>query len=251
MVQIENLKVTYDQVVALEHLNLTIEEKEFIGIIGPNGGGKTTLVKAILGLLLPTAGSIQIDRNVVIGYVPQVTTFDKRFPISIQEVILTGHLPKKITLGYRFKGHTLEHAKKVMNRLGIEMLANRQIGQLSGGQLQRVLIARALMNHPTLLILDEPTASVDETTKKEIYEMLKELNKTMTIIMITHDTAMMWPYLDRCVYINKTAHIHEDSTVQGADAREWPNCPIKWFVEGEKIQRALTEETVQGEQEND
>lgn len=234
-----DLTVRYEQHTALSHVNFKVEEKEFIGIIGPNGGGKTTLVKAMLGLLKASEGTIRVNEDEVIGYVPQVSTFDKNFPISVIDVILTGHLPRKFKLGHRFKGHDEKHAHRVMTQLGIQDLGKRQIGQLSGGQMQRVLIARALMNHPTVLVLDEPTASVDQDTKAEIYDMLKELNKSMTIIMITHDTTMMWPYLDRCIYINKTAHLHnQDGEVDGEVLE---SCPIDWFVQGERIQKALEE----------
>ncbi len=124
-----------------------------------------------------------------------------------------------------------------MKQLGIENLANRQIGKLSGGQMQRVLIARALMNHPTILILDEPTAGVDIDSKKEIYKMLTKLNKSMTIIMITHDTNDMLDRFDRIIYINKTVHIHnivdKDMIIEGSF------CPINWFIEGNEIQKKL------------
>lgn len=244
LIQVENLKISYDQVVALDGVSITIEAKEFIGIIGPNGGGKTTLIKAILGLLKPDEGQVIRDSKDVIGYVPQMTTFDRKFPITVMEVILMGHLPKRIKIGHSYKGHDYKHAMTVMEGLGIEDLAKRQIGQLSGGQMQRVLIARALMNHPTILILDEPTASVDEKTKLGIYEMLKDLNQTMTILMVTHDTALMWPYLDRVMYINKTVHVHnQGETVADivADPKgdELTLCPIDWFIEGEKIQKEL------------
>jgi zinc transport system ATP-binding protein len=244
-IQVEKLKVMYDQVVALDDVSLTIESKEFIGIIGPNGGGKTTLIKTILGILTPEEGKVIRDQSEVIGYVPQMTTFDRKFPITVSEVILMGHLPKRIKLGHSYKGHEYEHAMTVMERLGIEALAKRQIGQLSGGQMQRVLIARALMNHPTILILDEPTASVDEKTKVGIYDMLKELNATMTILIVTHDTALLWPYLDRVMYINKTVHVHDQIAIPSVYAptqkatEETALCPIDWFVEGEKIQKEL------------
>lgn len=236
VIEVKNLTVRYDQTIALENVDFIIEDKEFIGVIGPNGGGKTTLVKTILGLQEPSQGSVKVSKDAIIGYVPQYSTFDKNFPISVMDVILTGHLPKKFRPGHRFKGHDEEHAIKVMERLGIEALAHRQIGQLSGGQMQRVLIARALMNHPTILVLDEPTASVDQETKAGIYKMLEGLNATMTIIMITHETSYMWPYLDRCIYINRTAHFHSHS---GETEDELDSCPIDWFVEGERIQEAL------------
>lgn len=239
VIEVKNLSVYYDQIQALENVSFAIEDKEFIGIIGPNGGGKTTLVKALLGLVHLSSGELKISKEAVIGYVPQFTTFDKQFPITVREVILTGHLPKKFKILHRFKGHEYDHAQEVMKSLGINHLANRQVGALSGGQLQRVLIARALMNHPTILILDEPTASVDEKTKEEIYEMLKTLNQSVTIIMITHDTTLMWPYLDRCIYIHKTAHLHNYVGEDGRGPGTNENCPIEWYIEGEKIHKAL------------
>lgn len=238
VINADRLTVKYDSTTALDSISFTIEKGEFIGIIGPNGGGKSTLVKAMLGLIEADGGSIEVDRDAVVGYVPQFSTFDRNFPIAVKDVVLTGHLPKGLKMRHRFKGHDEEHAFKVMERLGIENLANRQIGELSGGQLQRVLIARAMMNHPTILVLDEPTASVDQATKEDIYEMMRELNKTITIILITHDTGTLWQYMDRCFYINKTVHIHNHD---GDPEDLLENCPIEWFREGEKIQKALEE----------
>ncbi len=243
VISIKNLQVNYDQVVALRQVSFEVKQQEFIGIIGPNGGGKTTLIKTLLGLLKPNAGKIHIEPSEVIGYVPQVTTFDRQFPITVEEVILTGHLPRRIKLGYRFSKHEKEHAFSVMERLGIKNLCNRQIGNLSGGQLQRVLIARALMNHPTILILDEPTAGVDELSKQEIYKMLHELNQSMTILMITHDTSELLKYTDRVIYINKTVHIHKQSEQKGETIITQDNkCPIDWFIHNEKIQKELLDD---------
>ncbi len=239
VIQIEDLHVNYDQTVALAGVDLKVKEKEFLGIIGPNGGGKTTMVKAILGLLKPIKGRILVKDNQVIGYVPQITTFDRQFPITVEEVILTGHLPKKIKFFKRFDNHEKAHATRVMERLGIEALKHRQIGALSGGQMQRVLIARALMNHPTILVLDEPTAGVDESAKMDVYNMLGELNKDMTIMMVTHDTSVLMGYLDRCVYINKKAHIHQSMV---GEKIEGETCPIEWFIQGEAIQKDLLKE---------
>jgi zinc transport system ATP-binding protein len=239
VIRISDLCVNYEQLEAVKNVSFDVVDKEFIGIIGPNGGGKTTLVKTILGLLAPKSGIVKICDQEVVGYVPQLTTFDRSFPITVEEVVLTGHLPTQIKLLQYFKGHEKEHARKVMERLGIADLKKRQIGALSGGQMQRVLICRALMNHPTILILDEPTAGVDELAKDDIYTMLQDLNKNMTILMITHDTSQLIKHLDRVIYINKTAHIHFlDKNKQMFDEN---GCPIEWFIQGEQIQRRLME----------
>lgn len=243
MIIIDNITVKYDETVALSNVSLTIKDNEFVGIIGPNGGGKTTLVKTLLGLLTPSTGQIKLDKKEILGYVPQLKTFERDFPITVEEVILTGHLPRKIRFGKRFQQHEFEHAMRVMERLDIQRLSKRQIGALSGGQMQRVLIARALMNHPTILILDEPTAGVDEVSKQEIYKMLGELNDEMTILMITHDTQGLMERFDRVVYINKTIHLHNSINITEEDEVmiEGAQCPIEWFVQGEKIQNDLLE----------
>lgn len=241
IIELKDLTVKYDTTLALSQVNLSIHEGEFIGIIGPNGGGKTTMVKSLLGLIQPTSGTINLDNQLKIGYVPQRTTFDMGFPISVEEVIMTGHLPKRFRVGRNLNRHEKKHAKDVMERLGIYHLNNRQIGALSGGQLQRVLIGRALMNHPNLLVLDEPVAGVDQESKEEIYKLLVELNKTMTILLITHHVSDMEEYFDRVIYINQKIHIHETGNVKNTsetdDARE--SCPINWYEQGNKIQKEL------------
>lgn len=242
VIDIQNLTVCYEAVTALSDVSIQIDEREFVGVIGPNGGGKTTLAKTILGLLAPTSGQVKLDKNQKLGYVPQHTGFDRNFSISVEEVVLTGHLPSKIRMFKRFSAHDHNHAKEVMERLDIYSLRRRQIGKLSGGQLQKVLIARALMNHPTILLLDEPTASVDEASKKSIFQMLQQLNQQMTIIIITHDTKDLLNYVDKVVYINKTAHYHQ---VQEGNKRKFSipednlECPIDWFIHGEEIQTRL------------
>lgn len=220
ILKVNHLQVNYGQTVALADVNLEVEACDFIGIIGPNGGGKTSLIKAILGIIKPVRGTIELDPGETLGYVPQLTTFDRKFPITVLEVILLGHLPKRITLGHRFTRHEKEHAAFVMERLGIEDLKKRQIGELSGGQMQRVLVARALMTHPTILVLDEPTAGVDEASKKEIYQLLTELNKNMTILMITHDQLDTAPFISRFIYVNKTVCRSELPIWEGLRGKE-------------------------------
>lgn len=205
---INNISVNYDLVSALKDIDFKITSKDFLAIIGPNGGGKTTLIKVLLGLLKPSKGSVTKTEDSPIGYVPQFTSFDRKFPINVFEVILTGRLPKKIKLFQSYSKEDKQYVEKTMEKLGILDLKKRQIGQLSGGQLQKVLIARALVVNPRILVLDEPTASLDFETKMEIYEILKRLNRDKTIIMVTHDIEDMYPYIDSIAYINKSLRFH-------------------------------------------
>jgi len=237
IIQIKNLHVQYEKVKALSGVTFNIADGEFLGIIGPNGGGKTTLVKTILGLVKPSQGEVTIKDNSIVGYVPQLSTFNRRFPITVGEVILGGHLPRKTKLFYRPSKDVMEHVTRVMEELGIAGLYDRQIGQLSGGQTKKVLIARALMNHPNVLILDEPTAGVDESSIENIYDMLKQLNERVTIIIVSHNIGKLIPYLDRVVYIDHIAHIHRDRYEIKGDMVDFKACPIDWFVQGERISR--------------
>lgn len=241
IIELKKLTVKYEATTALSDVNLNIEAGEFIGIIGPNGGGKTTLVKSLLGLIEPTSGSIHMDKDLRIGYVPQSTTFDRQFPISVEEVIMTGHLHKKFRFGRNLDQHEKKHASDVMKRLGIYELRSRQIGALSGGQLQRVLIGRALMNHPNLLVLDEPIAGVDQESKEEIYKLLLELNQSMTILLITHHVTDMEAYFDRMIYINTKIHIHETGKIKDIDNKDesYESCPITWYQKGNIIHEKL------------
>ncbi len=202
-IKMKNLSVSYGEVCALKNINLEIGSREFIGITGPNGAGKSTLLKVLLGILKPTSGSILLKDNMSIGYVPQFTSFDKQFPIKVLDVILMGNLSNKIKLFKKYSKEDIDSVRNIMDKLGILRFEHRQIGQLSGGQLQKVLIARALMTDPEVLVLDEPTASLDFKAKIEIYDMLSKIKKEKTIIIVTHDMEEVMSYTDRVVYLNK------------------------------------------------
>ncbi len=204
LIRVDKISVYYEKVKALIDASLTIRAGDFIAITGPNGGGKTTLIKSILGLVKPTKGNIWIMPGIRMSYVEQVTEFDREFPISVNEVLLAAHLPAKIRPFYKHPKSSLEHSERVMRDLDISDLKDRQIGQLSGGQLQRVLLGRALMSHPQILLLDEPTAGVDEESREDIYEMLRSLNKSLTICLITHDIINELSGINRYVRVNKT-----------------------------------------------
>lgn len=208
-VKIENLSVYYGQTPALSGVSFDIEEGEYLGIIGPNGGGKTTLLKSILGLIPINNGKIEIFNNRIsknkslMGYVPQIAVMDKRFPISVLEVVLTGRLKQGLSPFFKFNAVDKEKANEALSKVGIQHLACRQISELSGGEFQRMLIARALTVEPKILLLDEPTASVDAGSRDQIYNILEELNKEMTIILVTHDLLAVSSQVSKLACLNE------------------------------------------------
>lgn len=231
VLECKGLSVWYNDVCALENIDLSVAAGDLLGIIGPNGGGKTTLLKAILGLLAPTAGTVTVFGQPAgtagrsLGYVPQVSRFDRSFPITVMEVALMGRLPARLSPRFGFSHHDRELAEYWLDKLGLISLKNRQIGQLSGGQLQRVLIARALAVEPKLLLLDEPTASVDVNTKEQIYTLLQQLNLTMTIVVVTHDLETITKNLHTIAYLNQALLYHGLTDAyfkQAAAGGGWP-----------------------------
>lgn len=192
-VLLQHLTVYYETTCALSDISLEIREREFVGIVGPNGGGKSTLVKAILGLIPIESGSISLlggsvhENRKKVGYVPQFAEIDRQFPISVIEAVQSACLTGGLHPFYRKNAENKKHAEEQLKRVGIAHLANRQIAELSGGEFQRVLIARALAVNPEILVLDEPDASIDLISREEIYRLLSSLNKQITIILVTHD----------------------------------------------------------------
>lgn len=221
-VEIQNLNLNYKDLNILKDINVTIKDKEFTAIVGPNGGGKTTLLKIILGLIKPSSGEVKIYgktssyKKNLIGYVPQFTKFEKGFPIDVIDVVLMGRLKYGKKIFHKYSKKDIHIAENIMNSLGIYELKDRQIGQLSGGQMQKVLIARALCMEPKLLLLDEPTASIDIKSKNNIYSLLKDLNKDITIVIVTHDTGEIFSYTDRVFYLDKTLYNTEVDIEDGS-----------------------------------
>lgn len=183
-IKIEDLSFSYTDLSVLKHVNLCIESGEFIGIMGPNGGGKTTLLKLIMGFLEPTRGEVFVNGKV--GYVPQVQKTDRDFPISVHELILLGVLSKTRAFGI-YPQSVKDQANLLMDRLNLTKYKNVMFGRLSGGLAQRALLARALISDPDILLLDEPTANIDPISTKVIFEIIEELRDKKTILLITHD----------------------------------------------------------------
>lgn len=205
-IEVHDLMVDYSGIRALENINFKIKEDEFLCIIGPNGGGKSTLLKVMLNIIKPIKGSVITKKGKSITYVPQFITFDNKFPIDVWDVILMGFLPSKIRMFQKYNKSHKNNTLEIMNKLGIFDLKDRQIGQLSGGQLQKVLIARAMATNADIILFDEPTANLDIKTKEEIYTLLIELKKYKTIVMVTHDVYDILKYVDTVLCLNKSIY---------------------------------------------
>lgn len=238
LIELENVIAGYNGEPAIENVNLTIRSDDFIGIIGPNGGGKTTLLKVILGLQKPWHGRVVYHSPEIrqgekggMGYLPQINQFDDRFPISVFEVVRSGLVNrKKIFGGYR----SADNAKtlQVLKNIGVEELKNKSIGELSGGQKQRVFLGRAIVSEPEILFLDEPNTFVDNKFEGELYEMLRELNERMAIVLVTHDIGTISSYIKSIVCVNKSVHHHESNTISKEQLAVY-NCPIQLITHGD------------------
>lgn len=209
--EIKNLSFAYDSQLVLEKIDFIFQKGDFWAIIGPNGGGKSTLIKLILGILKITEGEIKFCKNFDtkhIGYVPQNTNENIHFPIQTQDVIKMGFLKPSIW-GFRTNKAQERQIQEMMEKLDILHLYHKPLSKLSGGQRQKVLIARALINNPTLLVLDEPTSNVDSTSQKSIYKLLESLNANgQSILVISHDISVLLGYAKKVLYVNKNAIPH-------------------------------------------
>ncbi len=235
VISIRNLKVSYDSTVALEHVNLNIYADDFIGIIGPNGGGKSTLVKAIMGVI-PYSGSIDYASLICrggkphIGYLPQVSSFDKSFPISVSEVVLSGLQSKRGIFG-RYNREDKMRVDELLKLVSLSELRNRSIGELSGGQLQRVMLCRAIASKPKLLVLDEPTNFVDNRFENELYNILHHLSEQMAIIMVSHDLGTISSVVRSIVCVNRHVHRHDSNVITSEQLKNY-DCPIQIISHG-------------------
>jgi len=219
VIEIEELSFSYEKQNVLEKINLSVNEKDFLAIIGPNGGGKSTLLKLILGINKSKYGSIKVlgkspkEMLRYLGYVPQNTNVNIDFPIKVIEVVMMGHVEGKRPL-FGYGKHEVLCAMGALEKVGMAQFAQTKIGSLSGGQRQRVMIARALCAHPKILILDEPTSSIDISGQRDIYELLKQLNEYITIIVVSHDISVILEYANKAAHINKILAFHDISNKQ-------------------------------------
>jgi zinc transport system ATP-binding protein len=243
IIETHNLHFSYNGHPVIRGVNLKIQSGDFMAMIGPNGGGKTTLLKLMLGLLKADSGSIRIfgkppkEVSYRIGYVPQDIHINQNFPISASDVVLMG----KLKPGKGWSRHAKEdrmEALQALERVGIGKYSNRRIGELSVGQKQRVFIARALVTDPDILFLDEPTASIDTKGQNEFYAILKELNQKITIIVVSHDLMVISRYVKSVACVNQSLHYHGDAELTGEmiemmyDCKIEETCPVELIAHG-------------------
>ncbi len=237
ILEIKDLSAGYNQEIILKDINIVVNENDFIGIIGPNGGGKTTLLKVILGLIRPYRGSVSFTNGSLkrpsnmIGYLPQINQTDSKFPISVVDVVLSGLMSKEGMFS-RYSGKQKKHAENLLDRLGIYHLRKKTIGELSGGQLQRVYLCRAIVSSPQLLMLDEPNTFVDTRFETDFFEILKDLNNEMAIIVVSHDVGTICWYVKTIACVNRNLHYHPSNIITQEQLASY-NCPIQIITHGD------------------
>jgi len=232
LLEIKDLSAGYDGNIVLENISLEIFSNDFIGVIGPNGGGKTTLIKTILGLVKPISGEMHLlisKKN--IGYLPQVNQIDKRFPISVIDVVRSGKANTALFSSFYKIKQEKEKAESLLQEMGILAIRNKSIGELSGGQMQRVFLCRALMNEPELLVLDEPSTYVDNNFEGELYLKLKELNNRMAILLISHDVGTISFFVKTIACVNRSLHHHPSNIISEEQLTSY-NCPLQIITHG-------------------
>ena len=244
IIQISDLCAAYDEKTVLSHVNLSVFEQDFLGIIGPNGGGKTTLIKCILGLHQLQKGKIRFYKDgkevseINMGYLPQYNNIDKKFPISVYEVILSG-LSKQKSIFHRYSKEQHEQVRQLIARMGLEGLEERSIGSLSGGQLQRALLGRALVSNPEVVILDEPNTYIDKRFETKLYSLLEEINQERAIILVSHDIGTVLKNVKTIACVNESVHYHPHTEVPTEWLEEHFGCPIEMLGHGTFPHRVL------------
>lgn len=244
VLELKSISAGYDDKAVIKDVDLKIFKNDFLGIIGPNGGGKTTLLKVILGLLKPMSGELIFSqRNRKIGYLPQYHNNDKQFPISVYDVVASG-LYTKNNFWNKLDSKDKNAISEVLEKVGMIEHKNKAIGDLSGGQIQRVFLARAVVSNPNLLILDEPNTYVDTAYTHKIYNLLNDFNNSMAIIMVSHDIGTISSYVKNIGCLNETLHYHSGSDIE-EHIPNFYNCPIDIITHGKIPHRVLRDHSLQ------
>lgn len=253
-IELKDVSVSFGNTEVLKDVSVQLEKGAFLGIIGPNGGGKTTLIKVLLGLLSPDKGEVRIfgkkpeHAREYIGYVPQYSNFDFDFPISVWDVVLLGRVGK-IGFKPRYSQKDKKLASRALKKVQMYEYKDRQISELSGGQMQRILVARALSTNPSILFLDEPTASMDEKIKTSIYELMEDLNgEGITIVLISHDIGVISTYVEKVACLNKYFIYHGNGELSSEMLEAAYECPVDLIAHGHP-HRVFEHGMPQGEEE--
>ena len=235
IITIDHVDYAYNGNPVIQDVTFDVHENDFLALIGPNGGGKSTLLKLMLGLLEPDKGKIEVFgappklMSHKIGYVPQDIHINKDFPISAKDVVLMGCLKKSKRMGFSRKDHlTVQQALESMDMWPHR---NHRMGELSGGQRQRVFIARALATDPRILFLDEPTASIDTEGQTKFYELLRNLNETISIVLASHDVMLLSSYVKSVACVNQVVYYHDDAEIT-EEMLDMVHCPVDVIAHG-------------------
>ena len=230
-----SLSASYGANIVLQDVDFKVNENDFIGVIGPNGGGKTTLLKVILGLVKPAKGKMVFNSELLngnsIGYLPQMSTGDINYPVTVADIILSGLMIRKGVIS-RMSSSDKKKANTIIDELGLEGMSKSTLNELSGGQMQRVFLGRAIIGNPRLLLLDEPGNFVDTTFENDFYEKLKDLNKRMAILMVSHDVGTISSHIKSFACVNRSLHYHPSSEITNEDLLAY-GCPIQLVTHGD------------------
>jgi zinc transport system ATP-binding protein len=233
--EMRSLSASYGVNTVLQDIDFKVNENDFIGVIGPNGGGKTTLLKIILGLLKPAKGDLIFNTELLdgnrIGYLPQMSTGDINYPVTVNDIILSGLMIRKGLIS-RMSAADRIKASTVIDELGLTGMAKSTLNELSGGQMQRVFLGRAIIGDPKLLLLDEPGNFVDATFENDFYEKLKDLNNRMAILMVSHDVGTISAHIKSFACVNRSLHYHHSHEITNEDLLAY-GCPIQLVTHGD------------------
>ena len=235
LLEMQSLSASYGNNTVLEDINFAVHDNDYIGVIGPNGGGKTTLLKIILGLLKPVGGKLifntaLINRN-AIGYLPQISTGDLSYPVNVFDVVLSGLMIYKRAFSSMSAADKIK-AESIIESLGLKEFAKTSLDELSGGELQRVFLGRAIIGDPKLLLLDEPGNFIDSSFENDFYERLKELNNRMAILMVSHDVGTISSHIKSFACVNRKLHYHHSHEITYEDMMAY-GCPIQIISHGD------------------
>lgn len=233
LIELDRVTFGYERRPVLEEVTLTVRRGDFLAVIGPNGGGKTTLLKLMLGLVAPWSGTVRrhARRRGGLGYVPQFAAFDRHFPARVLEVVRMGRLGLRRPLA-RFRDEDGAAARRALDRVGIGPLADRPVADLSGGQIQRTLIARALASEPEALLLDEPLASLDAEVRSSLVDVLRELHREVPLVVVTHDLTPLAGLVRQIACVNRRLHYHPEGKLTAAMLEEVYGCPVELIAHG-------------------